>query len=81
MNQHVPGMRPELRDPDAPQPANSASLLWSDARLLGFAPMDTTHEEFYQVTFALLTCDEAGMLRARDAFEDHVCWRGPCLAG
>lgn len=55
MSQHGPGIRPELRDPEAPSPANSASLLWSDARLLGFGPMDTTHEEFYAVALTLLT--------------------------
>jgi hemerythrin-like metal-binding protein len=34
--------------------------------------MDATHEEFYQVTFALLTCDESGMLQALDAFDAHA---------
>jgi hemerythrin-like metal-binding protein len=72
MSQHGPGVRPELRDPEAPPPANAASLLWSDARLLGFGPMDATHEEFYQVAFGLLTCDQAGMLQALDAFGTHA---------
>jgi hemerythrin-like metal-binding protein len=72
MSQPGPGIRPELRDPEAPSPANSASLLWTDARLLGFGPMDTTHEEFYAVAFTLLTCEEAGMLQALDAFETHA---------
>jgi hemerythrin-like metal-binding protein len=72
MSQHGAGIRPEQRDPDAPQPANSASLLWSDARLLGYGRMDATHEEFYRVAFTLLTCDEAGMMQALDAFEAHA---------
>jgi hemerythrin len=73
MSEHGPGIRPALRDPDVPQPANAASLLWSDARLLGFTPIDETHEDFYRVTFQLLTCDTAGMLDALGAFEVHAC--------
>lgn len=72
MRKHAPGNRPELREPDVPQPANGPSLLWSDARLLGFGPMDATHEEFYRVTFSLLTCEETGMLLALDAFDAHA---------
>jgi hemerythrin len=53
-------------------PETGASLVWSDSRLLGFRPMDDTHEEFYQVTFRLLTCDDAGALDALDAFEAHA---------
>lgn len=67
-----PGIRPELRDPDAPPPANAPSLNWSDARLLGFGPMDETHEEFYRVVFELLTCEEGDMLRALASFEAHA---------
>lgn len=72
MSQHVPGVRLDLRDPDAPPPASVASPLWSDARLLGFGPMDTTHAEFFEVAFKLLTCKEQGMLAALDAFEAHA---------
>jgi hemerythrin-like metal-binding protein len=61
-----------LRDPAAPPPANVAPVLWSDARLLGFGPMDATHEEFYEVAFRLLTCTEEGMLQALDDFEAHA---------
>lgn len=65
-------MEPTLRDPDAPPPANAASFTWSDARLLGFRPMDDTHEEFYRVVQALLICDASTMLAALKAFERHA---------
>lgn len=39
MSEQGMGVRPELRDPGAPRPTNSASLLQSDSRLLGFGPM------------------------------------------
>lgn len=63
---------PTLHDPVAPRPQADNSLLWSDARLLGFGPMDATHEEFYQVAFALLTCGESNALAAMLAFEEHA---------
>lgn len=65
-------MPPDLRDPDAPAPANRASFLWNDARLLGFKPMDDTHEEYYQLAQRLLVADEASMLDALLAFEQHA---------
>jgi len=63
---------PLLRDPDAPTPPNRASFTWSDARLLGFKPMDDTHEDFYRVAQQLLLCDAGSMLEAIDAFEQHA---------
>lgn len=48
------------------------SYVWSDARILGFAPMDRTHEDFYRVTFNLLTCSPECMLATLDAFEAHA---------
>jgi hemerythrin-like metal-binding protein len=65
-------MEPTLRDPDAPAPANSASFTWTDARLLGFKPMDETHEDFYRVAQALLISDESTVLDALKAFERHA---------
>lgn len=65
-------MEPTLRDPDAPAPANSASFTWTDARLLGFKPMDDTHEDFYRVAQALLISDESTVLDALKAFERHA---------
>ena len=72
MSQHTQSIPPELRDPVARQLASAASLLWSDERLLGFGPMDATHEEFYRVAFGLMTCDSAGMQQALDAFDAHA---------
>ncbi len=57
---------------EAPRPAGDADVLWSDARLLGFAPMDRTHEEFYRVAFDLLTTDDARAAPAIAAFEAHA---------
>lgn len=65
-------MPPNQRAPEAPAPANRESFLWSDARLLGFKPMDDTHEEYYQVAQRLLMAGEATMLDALKAFEQHA---------
>ncbi|MBS0341620.1 MAG: hemerythrin family protein [Proteobacteria bacterium] len=60
-------------DPEAPVSAGvSASFVWSDARLLGYGPMDETHREFYQVAFDLLTCSGATAAMALEAFETHA---------
>lgn len=53
-------------------PGASYDILWSDARLLGYAELDRTHEEFYAVTFALLTADDAAALAAIKSFEVHA---------
>ncbi|RJP64211.1 MAG: hemerythrin [Comamonadaceae bacterium] len=63
---------PVLHDHAAPRPQADNSFLWSDARLLGYSPMDATHEEFYQVAFRLLTCDESNALAALLGFEEHA---------
>lgn len=60
-------------DAEVPTSKGAApSYVWSDARVLGFAPMDRTHEDFYRVTFDLLTCPSERMLAALDAFEAHA---------
>ena len=61
-----------LRDPEAPLPASKASSTWSDARLLGFKPMDDVHEDFYRVAQALLLCHAESVGAAIDAFETHA---------
>ncbi|AZG07745.1 hemerythrin [Pigmentiphaga sp. H8] len=63
---------PTLRDDSAPRPESDTSFLWSDARLLGFHPMDESHKEFYDVAFRLLTCTQDSAPAALDAFEEHV---------
>lgn len=69
MTEHT---HPPLRDPNAPPPPNHASLTWSDARLLGFSPMDEVHEEFYRVVQAMLLSDAEHMLETLAAFEAHA---------
>lgn len=64
--------RTSLRDPDAPTPPNHASLTWSDARLLGFKPMDDVHEDFYRVVQAMLFSEATNLLQALEAFESHA---------
>lgn len=51
---------------------NDSSFVWSDARLLGFHPMDKTHQEFYEVAFMLFTCTRASALEAVSRFEQHA---------
>ncbi|MBL0420087.1 hemerythrin [Ramlibacter sp. AW1] len=60
------------RHEDAPRPNSDTSFMWSDARLLGFGPMDKTHEEFYTVAFRLLTCTADRAQAALDDFEEHA---------
>lgn len=56
----------------APVPKADTSVLWSDARLLGFQPMDAVHEEFYEVALGLLACTEASAADALQAFAAHA---------
>lgn len=53
-------------------PTRNTPLVWSDELLLGFGPMDATHQEFYRVAFDLLTCDENNMKSCLVAFEGHA---------
>lgn len=56
-------------------PGHTADILWSDERLLGYGPMDRTHEAFYRLAFDLLTCDDrdpAAVRQAIAAFEAHA---------
>lgn len=64
-------------DADAPTaadrpPVDEPTLLWSDARKLGYVPMDRTHEVFYEVAFRLLTCGDDDAAAAIAAFEAHA---------
>lgn len=63
---------PQWRDQNAPRNRSDSSFLWSDARLLGYKPMADTHQEFYEVTFRLLTSDASNALAALAAFEEHA---------
>jgi hemerythrin-like metal-binding protein len=60
------------RSVEAPARESDTSMIWSDARLLGFTAMDDTHKEFYEVAFGLVTCTDATALDAITAFEAHA---------
>ncbi|EIF28372.1 hemerythrin-like metal-binding domain-containing protein [Burkholderia sp. Ch1-1] len=60
------------KDIEAPVGASDNSMVWSDARLLGFTPMDDVHKEFYDVALGLVTCSDATALAAIEAFEKHA---------
>lgn len=72
MTNQTSSRMPAARDVHAPAPANDTSLVWSDARLLGFTQMDDVHKEFYKVALQLVTCTEATAAAAIDEFEQHA---------
>lgn len=47
-------------------------LTWSDALLLGYGPMDATHQDFVACVQALQTVDDAGLPAALAAFQAHA---------
>ncbi|MEW9585312.1 bacteriohemerythrin [Paraburkholderia sp. DGU8] len=59
-------------DVEAPVPKSDNSMVWSDARLLGFTPMDEVHQEFYEVVLRLVTCTDTNALTAIEEFEKHA---------
>lgn len=59
-------------DANAPAPASDNSLVWSDARVLGFTLMDEVHKEFYLVALQLVTCTDSTAATAMDQFEKHA---------
>lgn len=61
-----------LRDPLAPSPQADTSMLWSDARVLGYQPMDDVHEEFYAVALDLVGCTDDSAAAALQAFAAHA---------
>lgn len=63
---------PQLRDEKAPRGHSDSSFVWSDARLLGYKPMDDTHQEFYDVAQRLLICEAGTAEAAMAAFEAHA---------
>lgn len=46
--------------------------VWSDERLLGYAPMDHVHEAFYRAALRLLAADELDAPAAIEALESHL---------
>lgn len=63
---------PPSRDDHAPAQASDNSLVWTDARLLGFTQMDDVHKEFYKVALQLVVCTEATAASAIEEFEKHA---------
>ena len=49
-----------------------ARLAWNDAFLLGYAPMDDTHEEFVRCVTAVQDASDADLPAAMDALERHL---------
>lgn len=45
---------------------------WTDAYLLGFAPMDDTHREFVEVVGAMINAPDAAFAAHLDAFAEHA---------
>lgn len=54
----------------SPDPA--APLSWSDAFLLGFGPMDATHEEFVRCVTAVQRASAAELPAAMEALASHL---------
>ena len=52
--------------------ATDEELRWSDALLLGYAPMDQTHQEFVDTVSALLHASDADMPARMADFERHA---------
>lgn len=50
----------------------TSSFAWHDGMLLGYAPMDTVHEEFVACIDALLQAPGPAMLDALDALAAHA---------
>lgn len=72
MTEQTSTRRPPARDDHAPAQASDNSLVWSDARLLGFTQMDDVHKEFYKVALQLVVCTEATAASAIEEFEKHA---------
>ncbi|MFA5596367.1 MAG: hemerythrin domain-containing protein [Pusillimonas sp.] len=51
--------------------APADDLVWTDAFLVGYEPMDETHREFVEITSALLKADDADLLAHLKALIQH----------
>ena len=62
-----------LQDPAAPRPAVAGTeLVWSDALLLGYTPMDAVHEDFVRCARALTTAPDACLPEALRHMAEHL---------
>ncbi len=48
------------------------AVLWKPEYASGYAPMDDDHREFLDCVGTLMTCDDAGLRAALDAFSIHA---------
>lgn len=55
-----------------PKAARAETLEWSDAMLLGHAPIDAAHEEFVEVVTALAGCTQKTALACLQAVQAHL---------
>jgi hemerythrin len=62
-------MNQETSTAEAP---TRTDLTWSDAFLLGYGPMDRSHEEFVSCVQALLEAEDSTIAQALAAFADHA---------
>lgn len=72
MSAPVSTQSPLNHEAHIPAPPSDNTLVWSDARLLGFPQMDEVHKEFYAVTLKLVTCTDATAAAAIAEFEAHA---------
>ncbi len=56
----------------SPPPGSANPLVWSDARLLGYGPMDESHREFVEVVSALVEADDEQLGACLDRVEAHL---------
>lgn len=59
----------------APTPMSTSiatDFTWSDAYLVGFAPMDDTHREFVELVEALIHAPDEQVQARLDAFAEHA---------
>ncbi|HEY4297265.1 MAG TPA: hemerythrin domain-containing protein [Paraburkholderia sp.] len=57
---------------EPPEAPRAQTLAWSDAMLLGHAPIDAAHEEFVEVVTALASCTQHTALTCLQAVQAHL---------
>lgn len=62
-----------MMHPDAPHDTpDSDAMVWSDAFLLGYGPMDNLHEEFVDIVGRLQAADDASLPALMDELARHL---------
>lgn len=65
-------MRHQHAKKENPPVSSPIAWSWTDAYLLGFQPMDDTHQEFVALVNAMLTAGDTAMADVLAAFENHA---------